>query len=254
LNRRRVSNLRKGTGLLAAGSQMKTTKLTVALFVVALCGVLAPRASQAQANQASVLSSFGVFRCGSETTEITGRSDSHNAIRLSLAMADFTGDNHPDVATVSVGPFDASDAQYFIDVRLTEGGRQSIGLRAPPGGLFITPIDVTGDGTLDLVVRATASHAIVAVFVNDGCGRFSRLGLDAAAHAFNANAPVVELAQTGSWFVGTALAQSPHELLAGDISRRRPRGQRTQFLSESRSSVHGGSLSSCASRAPPSVA
>ena len=74
-------------------------------------------------------------------------------------MADFTGDTHPDLATVEVDRFDSSAAHYWIEIRLTEGGHQFLRLTAPFGGLLITPKDVTGDGNLDLIVRSARSHA-----------------------------------------------------------------------------------------------
>jgi hypothetical protein len=95
------------------------------------------------------------------------------AVPLGLAMADFTGDSHPDLATLELDRLDSSRAHYVIEIQLTEGGRQSLELTAPAHSLVITPMDVTGDGTLDLVVRTTGSNVPVAVFLNDGCGHFS---------------------------------------------------------------------------------
>jgi hypothetical protein len=95
------------------------------------------------------------------------------ALPLGLAMADFTGDRHPDLATLELDRLDSWRAHYVIEIQLTEGGRQSLRLTAPARSLIITPMDVTGDGTLDLVVRSVGSKVPVAVFLNDGCGHFS---------------------------------------------------------------------------------
>jgi hypothetical protein len=95
------------------------------------------------------------------------------AVPLGLAMADFTGDSHPDLATLELDRLDSSHAHYVIEIQLTEGGRQSLKLTAPARSLVVTPMDVTGDGTLDLVVRSVGSKVPVAVFLNDGCGHFS---------------------------------------------------------------------------------
>jgi hypothetical protein len=95
------------------------------------------------------------------------------AIPLGLAMADFTGDSHPDLATLELARLDSSLAYYVIEIRLTEGGRQSLRLTVPARSLELTPMDVRGDGILDLVVRSVGSRVPVAVFVNDGCGHFS---------------------------------------------------------------------------------
>jgi hypothetical protein len=95
------------------------------------------------------------------------------AVPLGLAMADFTGDSHPDLATLKIDRLDSSRAYYVIEIQLTEGGRQSLKLTTPPRSLVLTPMDVTGDGTLDLVVHSVGSNVPVAVFLNDGCGHFS---------------------------------------------------------------------------------
>jgi hypothetical protein len=97
------------------------------------------------------------------------------AIGLSLgfAMADFTGDTHPDVAIVELNGFHSASAEYVIEVRLTEGGGQLLRVRAPFGGLLVTAKDLTGDGNLDLVIREARSRAPVAIFLNDGSGHFS---------------------------------------------------------------------------------
>lgn len=113
------------------------------------------------------------FECGAAATIWWGDiHDSSNAVPVGLAVADFTGDSHPDVATIKLNRSDSSTAQYLIEIQLTEGGHQLLRLNAPQRGVFITPKDVTGDGTLDLVVRAVGLESPIAVFLNDGCGHF----------------------------------------------------------------------------------
>jgi len=102
---------------------------------------------------------------------------------LGMAMADFTGDTHPDSVTVEVNRLDSLVAGYWIEIRLTEGGQQFLQLAAPFGGLLIAPKDVTGNGNLDLIVRSAKSRAVVAVFLNDGNGHFSRATTRAFANA-----------------------------------------------------------------------
>jgi hypothetical protein len=97
-------------------------------------------------------------------------------LSLGFAMADFTGDTHPDLATVELNRLDSASAEYAIEIRLSEGGEQLLRVQAPVGGLFVTPRDVTGDGTLDLVVRSAKSEVPLAVFLNDGVGHFSAVG------------------------------------------------------------------------------
>jgi len=113
----------------------------------------------------------------------SGTFEPPTAPALSLAMADFTGDTHPDLATVELEKLDFSSARYWIEIRLTEGGHQVLKLRAPLGGLLITPRDVTGDGNLDLIVRSASSRAPVALFLNDGNGHFSRADVASFANA-----------------------------------------------------------------------
>jgi hypothetical protein len=107
------------------------------------------------------------------------------APEIGLTMADFTGDTHPDLATVELEKLDSSNALYWIEIRLTEGGHQILKLRAAPGGLLVTPKDVTGDGNLDLIVRSAKSRNPVAVFLNDGSGHFSRADITAFANALH---------------------------------------------------------------------
>lgn len=113
----------------------------------------------------------------------SGTFEPPTAPALSLAMADFTGDTHPDLATVELEKLDSSSARYWIEIRLTEGRHQILKLRAPLGGLLITPRDVTGDGNLDLIVRSASSRAPVALFLNDGNGHFSRADVASFANA-----------------------------------------------------------------------
>lgn len=90
-----------------------------------------------------------------------------------LALADFDGDRKPDLASVEFNHFDASAARYWITFRLTTGGRQTVEVIGPLGGLDISARDVNGDAALDLIVRTAWQHQIVAIFLNDGHGHFA---------------------------------------------------------------------------------
>jgi hypothetical protein len=133
-------------------------------------------------------------------------------LSLGFAMADFTGDTHPDLATVALNGSDSVSAQYVIEVQLTEGGHQLLHLSAPPGGILITPKDVTGDGNLDLVIRAGQSHIPVAVFLNDGQGHFSATDLAAFRAALRETTSEHEFATTH--FVFNATFVSPKSYAA----------------------------------------
>jgi hypothetical protein len=177
--------------------------------------------TQAQPTEAFAHASVATGSTGEATSLLSG-------IQLSLAMADFTGDTHPDLATVNLAQFDPFQTQYFIDVQLTKGGRQSLRLTALPGGLFITPKDVTGDGTLDLIVRATISHAVVAIFLNDGYGRFSSTESIPFSRAADADAVGFELAANQPISSAPMIAQSPQQTDLQDKSRARLEENGTQ--------------------------
>lgn len=155
---------------------MRTSLHRIAASTFLLFAVCTPAKSAVtdDVKNRAIVPAASVFACGAAATIWWG--DVHNSssgIPVGLAIADFTGDSHPDLATIKLDRFDSSSAQYLIEIQLTEGGHQSLTLTAPQRGLFITPKDVTGDGTLDLVVRAVGFQSPVAVFLNDGCGHFS---------------------------------------------------------------------------------
>jgi len=120
-------------------------------------------------------------------------------------MADFTGDTHPDLATVELEKLDPSSARYWIEIRLTEGDHQILKLRAPFGGLFITPKDVTGDGNVDLVIRSAKSRSAVALFLNDGKGHFLKADIASFTDALR-DGPSEFAFTTQETYLGTNLA------------------------------------------------
>lgn len=172
---------------------------------------------------------------------------------IGLAMADFTGDTHPDLAAVALDRVDSANAHYWIEIRLTEGGGQILRLTAPFGGLFITPKDVTGDGNLDLVIRAAGSRALVAVFLNDGNGRFRRARTESFAKTlpgepfhFSFRRKVICLGATLGW-----PESHPDDSQKGSFQ---PLLEKKALLLPAR--YDGASqyfLSFCSNRAPPSL-
>jgi len=89
-----------------------------------------------------------------------------------FAIADFDGDLQPDLAMVRVARDGAPFSEYFVDLRLSTGTRQPIGILGPSGGLEITPKDVNGDKLTDLVVTSQFDAKFLAIFLNDGKGNF----------------------------------------------------------------------------------
>ena len=100
-----------------------------------------------------------------------------------LAISDFDGDLHPDLAIVQAGPTASGSTDYWIQLQLSAVGRQSIRIVAPAGGLLIEARDVNGDHAVDLIL-STSLRQPVAVFLNDGHGSFSRVAPSAFPGAF----------------------------------------------------------------------
>jgi hypothetical protein len=111
------------------------------------------------------------------------RADAANSTRHSqasvlginsyFAIADFDGDQKPDLATVEVQKGSSSrTTQYSIRFQLTAGIAQVFGVTAPSGGLQIVARDVNGDNALDVLVTTSLRHEQVAVLLNDGHGKF----------------------------------------------------------------------------------
>jgi hypothetical protein len=93
-------------------------------------------------------------------------------------VADFDGDSRPDVA-VSKSEARGAGYVYWLELDLStkrEGASHArSGLPAIDSsifGLHLTPRDVDGDRDLDIVVTSGIARQPVAVWINDGQGRF----------------------------------------------------------------------------------
>lgn len=102
-----------------------------------------------------------------------------------FAIADFDGDNRPDLATIQIGHSSSWDTHYWIAFQLSGGSRQTLGITAPTGGLQITSRDVNGDNFPDIVVTTAWTYRPVAVLLNDGRGKFSASSPSAFPGAFS---------------------------------------------------------------------
>lgn len=99
--------------------------------------------------------------------------------RAGWTVADFDGDKHLDLA---VTKSEARGASYVYWLELDLSSKREIdaapdrpdlpGLISPAFGLHLTPRDVDGDRDLDIVVTAGFARQPVAVWINDGKGRF----------------------------------------------------------------------------------
>jgi hypothetical protein len=94
----------------------------------------------------------------------------------SFTIADFDGDNRPDIASVQQERINSFFTDYWIHLQLSAAGRQSIQIVAPSGGLLVAAQDVNnGNHFVDLVLTTAWSRQPVAILINDGRGRFSRV-------------------------------------------------------------------------------
>lgn len=98
---------------------------------------------------------------------------------LDWAMADFDGDSRPDVAITRM---EARGAGFIYWLELDLSTNHAAESPVQPGfpalasskfGLHLTPRDVDGDHDLDIVVTMGIARLPVAVWINDGQGRFA---------------------------------------------------------------------------------
>ena len=89
-----------------------------------------------------------------------------------FAIADFDGDNRPDLASVHVGQSNSISTRYWIAFHLSGGSGRTVGITAPTGGLQITSRDVNGDSFPDVIVTTAWTNKPVAILLNDGFGNF----------------------------------------------------------------------------------
>jgi hypothetical protein len=104
---------------------------------------------------------------------------------LTIAIADFDGDHHLDLASIQDGHSASDTSIYWIHFRFSTAGQQSIQLVAPPGGLRMEARDVNGDHAVDLVFTTAWFRQPVAILLNDGHGSFSRAEPTAFPSAFS---------------------------------------------------------------------
>jgi hypothetical protein len=112
----------------------------------------------------------GIASAHAQTSPVTSAGS-----RLTFAVADFDGDFRPDLADVGIGRSSVSLTDYWIRFRLSAAERQTILVVAPSGGLEIAARDVNGDHAIDLIVTTIWLRRPVAILLNDGHGRFSRV-------------------------------------------------------------------------------
>jgi hypothetical protein len=92
-----------------------------------------------------------------------------------FAIADFDGDQRPDLAMIRVSRDGVPDTEYSLQLKFSSGARAPIGLIGPAGGLEVSPQDVNGDQIADLVITSVVDSNFVAILLNDGKGNFTKV-------------------------------------------------------------------------------
>src|SRR5208337_2491052 len=99
-----------------------------------------------------------------------GTSGGAGGFAPGFAIADFDGDQKPDLATVQVERDAAGGTRYSIRLQLSAGEESAIGITGPQGGLELVARDVNGDDVSDLVVTTAMGSHFVAVLINTDTG------------------------------------------------------------------------------------
>ncbi|HEY4709615.1 MAG TPA: hypothetical protein VIH46_05570 [Candidatus Acidoferrales bacterium] len=173
---------------------------------------------------------------------------------VGFAMADFTGDTHPDLATVELNRLDSVGARYLIAVQFSEGGHQFLQLTAPFGGLLINAEDVTGDGNVDLVIRAARSGAPVTIFINDGHGHFTAAEPSGFANVLPETAPGQKFATEHFYFSATLVSPRSNTIRSQSGATRNPDAQEVSLVRTNRYVPLHPFLPFGLDRAPPAAA
>ena len=169
-----------------------------------------------------------------------------------FAIADFDGDVRPDLASIQPSSNSFGTTDYWIQLQLAAGGRQSIRLFAPAGGLRIEARDVNGDHAVDLVLATAWFNQPVAILLNNGHGSFSRVEAAAYPGAFSAGtANWVRASEQAMDAIGVP-PQSRHGICSDARGLLRVRSPASLLAPPSASFVVSFLLDSHAGRAPPS--
>jgi hypothetical protein len=92
---------------------------------------------------------------------------------LQFAIADFDGDLRPDIVSIQAGPSDLTHTDYWLRLRLTTTGWESIRVVTPVGIIRLVARDVNGDNAPDLLLTSSLKQPVT-ILLNDGHGKFSR--------------------------------------------------------------------------------
>jgi len=232
--------------------RMKSASRQITILLIAMVGVSVVLANSARGWAASREGELASAIAADPLPNVLSTPES--GLLMGITMADFTGDTHPDLATVELNGFDSVNALYVVEVRFSEGGRQLLRLTAPFGGLLITAKDVTGDGNLDLVIHAARSGAPLTVFLNDGSGHFTAAEPTAFTDVVRQTTSGQEFTTERFYFNATLISPKLKTINCHSASERHPREQgRSYFYATCQAPVHRV-VPFGLDRAPPTIA
>lgn len=190
----------------------------------------------------SILSNTSVWAYGEGSLPVPGST---------IAIADFNGDLRLDLATVHCDPGSASLTHYRLEVRFAAGGRQTIPLLGPWGGLRIAARDVNGDKSPDIVVSSAWQDRPLVVLLNDGHGVFSLA--DPASYPAATGQPLKRFENDSRSLVDAAVvpAQSLDGTFSGSGCLLDFRPTIAATLQAHTAAISNSLLSSLPGRAPP---
>ncbi|MGD8174865.1 FG-GAP-like repeat-containing protein [Marinimicrobium sp. ARAG 43.8] len=122
----------------------------------------------------------------------------HNLGRVSdVQLADLNGNGHLDIAVSVFGGGDVGEV-FWVESRPGETFRKH-DLSDLSGALNVTPVDLNGDGRMDLVSLISQEHETLMAFINQGEGQFAPMTIVSGGHPlFGATSLVVaDLDQDG---------------------------------------------------------
>ena len=135
----------------------------------------------------------------------------------STAIGDLNADGRPDVAVADRVGRGASGFAYNVQLSISGGQSQSVDFDSDQDALSVALRDVDHDRDLDVVVTGTISRSIVAIWLNDGTGKFERATPSPQDPEWRASSPDL----TGSDGAETGVVEIlPRTSAAGVVSER----------------------------------